>query len=113
MATFLLANKGTKELETTVFSSESGDAVAVFTDYNNAEQYIQDAGWQDEMVVAELDAVHFMEWLITCHKNGVKLMATDPRRSEHESGLRITTLDIEAQLHHAGEHIFQVAQRDF
>ncbi len=113
MATYLLANKGTKLLETTVFSSEAGDAVAVFTDPKHAEKYIEDAGWQDEMVVATLDAVHFMEWLITCHKNGVKLMATDPRRSEQESGLRISTLDIEAQLEHAGQHIFQVAQRDF
>ena len=113
MATYLLANKGTKELETTVFESEAGDAVAVFTDPKNAQQYIDDAGWQDEMVVAELNAVELMKWLILCHEDGVQLMATDPRRSEQESGMRISTLNIEAQLEHAGQHIFQVAQRDF
>jgi hypothetical protein len=113
MATYLLANKGTKQLETTVFESEAGDAVAVFTDPKNAEAYISDAGWQEEMVVAELKAVEFMEWLILCHRNGVKQMATDPRRSEQESGMRVSTLDIEAQLEHAGQHIFQTAQRDF
>lgn len=113
MATYLLANKGTDELETTVFESEAGDAVAVFTDQKNAQQYLEDAGWKEEMVVAELGAVQFIEWLIMCHRNGVKLMATDPRRDEQETGMRVSTLDIEAQLEHAGQHIFQVANRDF
>ena len=89
MVTYLLANNHTKELETTVFESEGGDAVAVFTDHKNAQSYIGEAGWQDEMVVAELSAVQFMEWLILGHKNGVKLMATDPRRNEQDSGLKV------------------------
>lgn len=113
MSSYLLANKNSKQLETTVFSSEDGDAVAVFTDPKNAQQYLEDAGWEDEMTVAELEPIQFLEWLITCHHNGVKLMATDPRRADHESGLRISTLDIEAQLEHAGLHITQLANPDF
>ncbi|QEG24855.1 hypothetical protein MFFC18_47780 [Mariniblastus fucicola] len=35
--TYLLANKDTEMLETTVFNSEEGDAVAVFTDRKQAE----------------------------------------------------------------------------
>jgi hypothetical protein len=31
-ATYLLADKKTEDLETTVFNSEEGDAVVVFTD---------------------------------------------------------------------------------
>lgn len=113
MAAYLIANKNTKELETTIFASEAGDTVAVFTDEKNAQKYIDDAGWQGEMTVAELSAIQFMEWLITCHRNGVKLMATDPQRSEHENGFKISTLDIQSQLEHAGQHITQVANRDF
>ena len=110
---YLLANKDTEMLETTVFNSEEGDAVAVFTDRKCAEAYIKDAGWADEMVVAELEAIPFIEWLILCFKDGVKLMAVDPRRQEQENGMRVSTLDIEAQLAHAGNHIFLVANPDF
>ena len=110
---YLLANKNTEALETTVFNSEDGDAVTVFTDRKHADAYIADAGWGDEMVVAELKSIPFMEWLIVCFNNGVKLMAVDPRRSEHESNLRVNTLNIEAQLEHAGDHIFRVANADF
>ena len=110
---YLLANKDTELLETTVFNSESGDAVAVFTDRKHADAYLNDAGWDDEMVVAELEPIAFMEWLIQCHNDGVKLMAANPRREDQEKNLRIDTLNIEAQLEHAGNHIFLVANPDF
>lgn len=113
MATYVLVNSKTEDLETTVFASEAGDTVALFTDSKNAQQYLDDAKWNDEMSVAELDNIQLMEWLIHCYRNGVKLMATDPSRSEQESGMRVSTLDIEDQLGHAGNHIFQVANREF
>ncbi len=113
MAAYVLANKNTEELETTVFSSEAGDAVAVFTDQKNAQEYLDDADWNDSMTVAHLNAIQLMEWLIHCHRNGVRLMLTDPRRSEQESGMRLSTLDIEAQLEHAGSHIVRIANPDF
>lgn len=113
MSTFVLTNKSTSELETTVFSSEGGDAVAIFTDHQNAQQYLDDAGWNDMMTVAELDSVQLMEWLIHCHRNGVRLMVTDPNRMEHQAGMRLSTLEIEAQLENAGNHITLVANPDF
>lgn len=109
MAAFVLANKRTDELETTVFSGEGGDTVAVFSDAVNAQQYLKDAGWEDEMTVAELHSIQLIEWLLHCYRNGVRLMATDPRRSEQEAGLRVNTLDIEGQLEYAGDHIIRVA----
>ena len=111
--TYLLANKESKLLETTIFQSEEGDAVVVFTDRKHAETYISEAGWEDEMVVAELRAIPLLEWLLLCFKDGVKLMAINPRREEQESGYRLSTLNIEAQLENAGDHIFQVASPDF
>jgi len=111
--TYLLANKDTELLETTVFNSEEGDAVIVFTDRKHADAYIEAAQWGDEMVVAELNSIAFIEWLVQCFNNGVKLMAVDPRREEQERNERITTLNVEAQLENAGNHIFLVANPDF
>lgn len=113
MSAFVLATKHRDDLETTVFSSEAGDAVAIFTDSGVAQQYIDDAGWQDDMTVAELTSIDLIEWLVKCYRNGVRLMATDPVRSEQQSGLRIDALDIESQLEHAGSHIVTVANPDF
>ncbi len=113
MATYLIAKKDIKQLETIVFSTEGGEAVAVFTDPKNAQQYIDDAGWSDEFTVATLDAIAFMEWLITCYRNGVQFMATNPKRSEQEAGMKVDSLNIEEQLTHAGQHINLVTNPDF
>ncbi len=113
MATYLIAQKETKQLETIIFSGEGGDAVAVFTDPKNAQQYIDDAGWAGRHTVATLEPIAFMEWLIQCHRNDVKFMATNPTRAEQESGLKVDSLNIEAQLEHAGRHINLVANPEF
>lgn len=113
MSAFILTNRNVNELETTVFTAEGGDAVALFTDYKHAQQYLDDANWNESMTVAELDSIRFLEWLLHCYRSGVRSMAIDPRRSEQESGMRITTLEIEAQLEHAGSHIVQIARPDF
>jgi hypothetical protein len=113
MPTFVFTNKNTPELETTIFASEAGDSVIIFTDEQNAKNYLSDAGWEQEMVVAALGPIQLIEWLLHCHHRGVKLLATNPRRAEHEAGLRVNTLNIEAQLMHAGDHIFQIACPDF
>jgi hypothetical protein len=113
MATYLISKKDTKQLETIVFNAEGGEAVAVFTDPKNAQQYIDDADWSEEFTVATLDAISFMEWLITCYRDGVLFMATNPRRSEQEAGMKVDSLNIEAQLTHAGQHINLVANPDF
>jgi hypothetical protein len=113
LSIYLLANKNTELLETIVFSGEGGDSVIIFTDPKKAETYIEDAGWGDKYTVATLTTIDFLEWLIKCHRNGISFMVPDPNRAEHESNLKIDTLNIEAHLNHAGEHITTVAQSDF
>ncbi len=113
MATYLIAQKETKQLETVIFSGDGGEAVAVFTDPKNAQQYIDDAGWAGKYTVATLEPIEFMQWLIQCNRDGVKYMATDPTRAQQESGLKVNSLNIEAQLEHAGRHINLVANPDF
>lgn len=113
MSFYVIADKDVPQLETIVFAGEAGDAVAVFTDPNRAQQYIDDAGWSEKQTVATLDPIAFMEWLISCHRNGVRTMMTDPKRTEHERGQRVDTLDIQSHLLHAGEHLHLAANPDF
>ena len=113
MSTYLIANRDSEQLETIVFSAEGGDAVAVFTDPANAQNYIDDAGWGENFTVASLQPIELMEWLLNCYRNGVRLMATDPERRRQESGQRLNVLDIEGQLEHAGRHINLIANPDF
>lgn len=114
MSTFLIANKDSDKLETIVFDGEGGtESVAVFTDFKKADQYIRDANWTDQYTVATLQPIDFMEWLIHCHRSGIQLMVTDPLRSDQEAGRKLSTLNIEAHLEHAGEHIELVADPEF
>ena len=113
MSVYVIAKKDTKLLETIVFAAEGGDAVAVFSDPNRAESYIEDAGWSNSYTVATLTKIDFLEWLIKCHRNGVAFMTTNPTRAEHESNLKIDTLTIEAHLAEAGEQIATTANSEF
>ncbi len=113
MATYLITRKDTEALETIIFAAEGGEAVAVFTDPAPANKYIAAAGWEDEFVVATLQPIDFLEWLIRCYRKGVRYVVADPDRERQEAGQRLDTLDIEAQLKHAGQHIHFVANPDF
>ena len=113
MATYLISKKDTDQLETIVFDAQGGDAVTVFTDPKNAQQYIDEAGWSDEFTVATLDNISLIEWLVKCHRDGIRFMATNPLRSDHEAGLKLDSLDIETHLNHAGGHIHLIANPDF
>ncbi len=114
MSAYLIAHKNTDDLDTIVFDGEAGqEIVAVFSDPKKAEKYINDAGWNDTYTVATLDAIAFMEWLIKCHRSGIEIMMTDPDRDEQESGRRLNTMNIEAHLNAAGEHIVLIANPDF
>jgi hypothetical protein len=116
MAAYLITRKDIKDLETVVFPAGErgkGEAVPAFTDPNRAQRYIEEAGWQQEFTVAELEPVEFLKWLLHCHVDGIETLVTDPEFHEQQAGRRITTLDISAQLEHAALHILQVASPDF
>lgn len=113
MAFYVIAAKDAEDLETVVFESEVGDAIMFFTDSGLARNYVDEAGWQDSHTVATLESIDFLEWLMKCYRDGVRTMATDPKRSDQDSGLRVNTLDLEAHLTHAGDHIHQVARPGF
>ena len=113
MATYLISKKDIEQLETIVFDAEGGEAITVFTDPKHAQKYIDDAGWSDEFTVATLDNIALLEWLLKCHRDGIRFMATNPTRADQEAGLKIDSLDIEGHLNHAGGHIHLIANPDF
>lgn len=114
MSAYLITMKNSTVLDTPVFVADQNDEIVmVFTDPKNAQQYINDAGWTEDHTVATLDSIAFMEWLIHCHRSGVDLMATDPKRADHDAGRKINSLSIKAHLEHAGEHIVLTANPEF
>lgn len=116
MSAYLITKKDSEVLDVEIFAAgenEGEEIVMVFTDEKNAQQYIDDAGWSADHTIAALDSIALLEWLIQCHRNGVELMATDPRRADQDAGRKLNALSIEAHLKQAGDHIVLVANPDF
>lgn len=114
MSAFLVTLKDSKLIDTPVFAAdETDEIVMVFTTQQSAQQYIDDSDWGESYVVATLDPITLVEWLLMCHRSGVDSIATDPKRSDQQQGIKINSLSIEAHLKHAGEHIISVANPDF
>lgn len=116
MSAYLITRVNVTPLDTVVFSAgpkDNEEAVAVFTDPRNAEQYIEQAGWIDQYTVATLDPIPFLRWLLQAHDDGVRHIAIDPAYAEQMAGTRLNTLSIEGHLEHAGKHIIDVARPDF
>ena len=116
MAAYLISRTTSEVLDTTVFSAgpkDNEEAVLVFTSAKDAQQYIDDAGWQDDHTVATVESIPFLKWLMKAYDEGVQHLAVDPKYVDQASGTRLNTLDIEGQLEHAGNHIVDVASPDF
>ena len=116
MTAYILTRTQSEELDTVIFAAGPNDrdeAVAVFTDLANAEQYLVEANWSPEYTVATLESIPFLRWMLQLHDNGVSYLAIDPTFADQQSGVRIDTLSIEGHLEHAGKHIVDVARPDF
>ena len=114
MSAYLITKIDSEVLDMPVYAAgEAEEIVVLFTCETNAQQYIDDAGWSDKYTVATLDSIALLEWLLHCHRSGVDLIATDPKRSEQMAGQKLSSLSIEAHLKHAGEHIVATANPEF
>lgn len=114
MSAFLITRKESEPIDTPVYAAdETDEIVMVFTTQQSAQRYIDDAQWGDQYTIAQLEPIPFLQWLLLCHRNGIASIATDPIRSEQQNGQRINSLNIEAHLNHAGQHIVSVANSEF
>jgi len=110
MASFVIAKKGLKILDTPVFhAGSSGDqeALAVFSDTAAADRYIRAAGWTEGHEVGELDQLQMLRWLVKAEEEGIRYLAVDPIWSDQMAGNEQQVLAIHDELAAAAESLSQ------
>lgn len=114
MSAFLISKRNSEQIDTPVFADADAneELVLVFTDPSRADDFIRQSNTINHQVI-ELDDISFMEWLIQCHRTGVKSMVTDPTWPEMNAGLKLNSLEIAAHLQQAGQHVVLTANSDF
>jgi len=88
-AVFVIAKKCMDFLGTPVFhAGESGEeeAVALFTNRQQAEQYLVHAGWSETDEIGELSPSDLLRWLVEAEQDGVRYVAVNANRDRHLAG---------------------------
>jgi hypothetical protein len=101
MAVFLLAKQNEEFLDTPVFQAgDSGqeDAVAVFTNRNLAQQYLDEADWKQDHEIGELDELQLLRWVVKAYEDGTHYLVINPDYQRQMAGSMQRVLIIEEQL---------------
>lgn len=101
MSVYVIAKRSTEQLDTPVFHagpSDSEEAIAVFSDRNHAQRYIDDAQWSDQYEVGELDVFQLFRWIVKAYEQGTQYVTVDPNRQTHLAGQQQEVLIIEEKL---------------
>jgi len=88
-------------LDTVVFhAGEAGDqeAVAVFTNEESAQRYLNEADWEEPHEPVDLAPFALLQWLQRAYGQGVKYLAVDPKRQPQIEGEPQAAFSIESQL---------------
>jgi len=88
-AVFVIVKKGTDLLDTPVFrAGESGEeeAVAVFMGRDQAQQYLDHAGWNETDEIGEISPEDLLRWLVEADREGVHYAVVNPDRDRHLAG---------------------------
>ncbi len=109
-AVFVIVKKVMGLLDTPVFrAGESGEqeAVAVFTGRDQAQQYLDQAAWNETDEINELSPDDLLRWLVEAEREGVHYAVVNPDRDRHLAGdpqavLSLDELGVESaeSLHH-------------
>jgi hypothetical protein len=97
MSVYVIAKVGHEFLDTPVFHagpSGSEEAIAVFTDRDSADRYINEAGWS-EHEVGELTSLQLLQWMVKAHGDGTRLLAVNPDRTGQLAGKQQVVVTIE------------------
>ena len=108
-AVFVIAKKSMDFLETPIFhAGESGEeeAVALFTNRQQAEQYLDRAGWGQTDEIGELSPSEMLRWLVEAEKDGVRNVTVNPDRDRHCAGDPQSVLSL-ADLGEDAESLFR------
>jgi len=86
---FVITKKGADFLDTPVFhAGESGEeeAVALFTDRQQAQHYLSHAGWGQTDEISELSPDDLLQWLVEAEREGIHYVIVNPDRHRHLAG---------------------------
>jgi hypothetical protein len=86
---FVITKLGSNQLDTLVFQAgESGhdEAVAIFTEQQLAQQYIEQAGWGESEQISEVSPDNALEWLQQSHREGIQYVTVNFKRKSHLAG---------------------------
>ena len=91
MTAFVIAHQDSDFLDSPIFhagSEQQQEAIAVFTDRESAQEYINTAGWSENYSVGELKPIQILKWFECAHEDGVDLVVVNPDRDWHLFGDR-------------------------
>lgn len=112
-AVFVIAQKGADLLETPVFPvGMDGDdeAVAVFTDRQLAQHYLDEAEWSETDEVGQLSSLALLSWLREVNEAGIRYVMVNPNRIDHVAGLPqalVCLEDLAGHLPDSGRRVVQ------
>ncbi len=98
-AAFVIAKKGRDFLDTPVFhAGESGEeeAVALFTDRQRAQQYLERAAWGQTDEIGALSPSELLQWLVEANGEGIHYVTINPDRERHLAGDPQPALSLDA-----------------
>ncbi len=107
---FVIAKKGMDCLDTPVFhAGESGDeeAVALFTDRQRAQQYLDRSGWSQTNEIGELPPSDLLQWLVESAEDGIRYVTVNPDREQHLAGHPQPVLALDALGDKSPDNLFQ------
>ncbi len=107
---FVITKKGLDFLDTPVFhAGESGDeeALALFTDRQRTQQYIDRAAWGETDEIGELTSNDLLQWLVEANREGIQYVTINPERDRHLEGEPQSALLLDAIGDKSPERLFQ------
>lgn len=113
MNVYLIAKKNIEDVETIVFDIEGADAVFLFTEESDGQQYLRDAGLEKEYTLAEIADSDFAEWMVKCKQNGVKNLGINPTFQQVHTDKSVEVMNIDEHLTHFAQHFLEVSDPAF
>lgn len=105
MTFFAITQKGEEDFIPPVFyagQEEGEEAIGVFTTEEKAQQFLNDAGWEETDEVAELEPLDVLHWMLEAYDQGATYLVIDPVH-EHLQDQEQTVLVLEDELNQLTE----------
>lgn len=114
MSPYVISKTNDKSvLDTIVFhAGEDGDeeAVAVFTNEAAAQNYVDQANWDEPHRPVALAPLALLQWLYQSYNQGVQNLTVDPQRQPQIAGHPQPVLSIESALARCANELVAVIQ---